>query len=117
MWMLRNTIQHLLETLVAFPNTAGASSVIDRMDIYSLNNGTLLESLTNANQWAGIENQYSHDVKEQLVAKEGISGECFSYNVSQDQNTGVTTHNANRLAKLPTFFLFSVATINSFFFL
>jgi len=85
--------------IVAFPNTAGASSVIDRMDIYSLNNGTLLESLTNANQWAGIENQYAYDVKEQLVAKEGISEECYSYNVDQNQTNGVTAHVANpRLA-------------------
>ena len=41
-----------------FPTTAGASSVIDRMDIFSLANGQLLESLTNYNLWSSIENQY-----------------------------------------------------------
>lgn len=80
---------------MAFPTVAGANSVIDRMDIYSLNNGTLLESLSNYGQWAGLENQYHHDVKDHLVAKEGVSDSCFAYGVTQNQTTGVTTHVAN----------------------
>ena len=62
---------------MAFPTVAGANSIIDRMDIYSLNNGTLLESLSNYGQWAGLENQYAHDVKDHLVAKEGVSDSCL----------------------------------------
>jgi len=81
--------------IVAFPNTAGASSMIERMDIYSLNNGVLLESLQNWNQWSAMENQYVYDVKDNLVAKEGVSSECYAYKVSQDQGTGITTHASN----------------------
>tara|TARA_R100001440_G_scaffold3979_1_gene9359 strand:+ start:3742 stop:5370 length:1629 start_codon:yes stop_codon:yes gene_type:complete len=80
---------------ISFPTTAGANAMIDRMDIYSLNNGTLLESLSNLNQWAGLENQYHYDVKSNLVVKEGTSGECFAYNVTQNAATGVTSHAAN----------------------
>tara|TARA_A100000171_G_C2135723_1_gene150059 strand:- start:1364 stop:2989 length:1626 start_codon:yes stop_codon:yes gene_type:complete len=81
--------------IIAFPPTAGANSMLDRIDIYSLNNGTLLESLQNINQWSALENQYSYDVKEPLVAKEGTSGECYAYKVTQNAGTGVTTHGAN----------------------
>ena len=80
---------------LAFPNTAGANSMIERMDIYSLNNGVLLESLQNYNQWSSIENQYAYDVKDKLVYSEGTSGECFAYKVTQNQGTGITTHVQN----------------------
>ena len=79
----------------AYPNVAGANSLIERMDIYSLNNGTLLESLSNYNQWSGLENQYLYDVKDGIVSREGVSKECHAYNVSQNQTTGVTTHSIN----------------------
>lgn len=79
----------------AFPNTAGASSIIERMDIYSLDNGVLLESLQNWNQWAALENQYAYDTKDNLVAKEGVSEECYAYEVSQNQTTGITSHGVN----------------------
>jgi len=81
--------------IIAFPPTAGANSMIERMDIYSLNNGVLLESLQNLNQWSALENQYHYDVKDGLVAKEGTSGECYAYKVTQNAGTGVTTHGAN----------------------
>ncbi len=80
---------------MAFPTVSGANSIIDRMDIYSLNNGTLLESLSNVGQWAALENQYAHDVKDKLVSRQGVSDSCYAYNVTQVQATGVTTHVAN----------------------
>lgn len=83
------------QEMMAFPSVAGANAMIERMDIYSLNNGTLLESLSNLNQWAGLENQYHYDVKEPLVVKEGVAKECHAYNVTQNQATGVTTHAFN----------------------
>ena len=62
-----------------FYNTAGASSVIDRMDIYSLSNGQLLESLTNYSMWSNIENQYLTRDPEEKVLKEGCTDHLRVY--------------------------------------
>ncbi len=81
-----------------FYNTAGASSVIDRMDIYSLSNGQLLESLTNYSMWSNIENQYLTRDSAQKVIKEGCTENLRVYSASgYTEATGVQTHNPNRL--------------------
>ena len=77
---------------------AGANGLIQRMDIYSLNNGTLLESLSNYNQWKSIENQYLYSDKTQLVNKEGVSDKCFAYENAENIATGAVTRN-----KFPNF--------------
>ena len=41
-----------------FNNLAGVSSIISRVDVYSLKTGQHLETLQNYNQWCSIENQY-----------------------------------------------------------
>ena len=71
----------------SFPATAGASSVIDRMDIYSLANGQLLESLTNYNLWCGIENQYMEEDNAHSQLKNGTDPECRAFSCAQTAGT------------------------------
>ena len=71
----------------SFPATAGASSVIDRMDIYSLANGQLLESLTNYNLWCGIENQYMEEDNAHSQLKNGTDVEPRAYSCVQTAGT------------------------------
>ena len=66
-----------------FPATAGASSVIDRMDIFSLANGQLLESLTNYSLWSSIENQYMEEDNAHSQLKNGTDPECRAYSCVQ----------------------------------
>ena len=66
-----------------FPATAGASSVIDRMDIFSLANGQLLESLTNYSLWSSIENQYMEEDNAHSQLKNGTDPECRAYSCAQ----------------------------------
>ena len=83
-----------------FYNTAGASSVIDRMDIYSLSNGQLLESLTNYSMWSNIENQYLTRDPEEKVLKEGCTDHLRVYNTNGYNDTdGVHTHTPNKLTQ------------------
>jgi len=42
---------------LALEGTAGADALISRVDIYSLRNGTHLETLVNYNQWVSMANQ------------------------------------------------------------
>jgi len=77
--------------VAVFPATAGASSVIDRMDIYSLANGQLLESLTNYNLWSSIENQYLEEDNQHNQIKNGVSPDPRAYACSQDPGTKVNT--------------------------
>jgi len=81
-----------------FFNTVGASALIDRFDIFSLQNGQLLESLTNYNQWASFENQYLHSEKDQLVTKEGCVEPLRAYNSTGfDASTNLQTHIPQRV--------------------
>ena len=77
--------------VAVFPATAGASSVIDRMDIYSLANGQLLESLTNYNLWSSIENQYLEEDNQHNQIKNGVSPDPRAFQCSQDPGTKVNT--------------------------
>jgi len=77
--------------VAVFPATAGASSVIDRMDIYSLANGQLLESLTNYNLWSSIENQYLEEDNQHNSLKNGVAADCRAYQCAQDAGTKVNT--------------------------
>ena len=72
-------------------NTVGANGWIDRVDIYSLNSGQLLESLTNYNIMANLENQYLHEGADDLVIKQGCLEPLRSHIVSVDSNTKVVT--------------------------
>jgi len=77
-----------------FPATSGASSIIQRMDIFSLANGQLLESLTNYNLWCGIENQYMEEDNAHSQLKNGTDPECRAYTCAQTAGTGVDATNS-----------------------
>ena len=77
--------------VAVFPATAGASSVIDRMDIYSLANGQLLESLTNYNLWSSIENQYLQEDNQHNQLKNGVAADCRAFSCVQDPTSKVNT--------------------------
>ena len=85
----------------AFPPTAGASAVIERMDIYSLSNGQLLESLTNYNLWASIENQYLEEDDKHIQVKQGTDTNCRAYNAVSSSTTKLNTISANGSAGMP----------------
>ena len=70
-------------------NVAGASGCIERMDIFSLENGQLLESLVDLNKWSAIENQYLHNDNTNLVVKEGCLEPLRSFIISCDSSTKV----------------------------
>lgn len=72
-------------------NTVGANGWIDRLDIFSLNSGQLLESLTNYNIMANLENQYLQEGADNLVMKEGCCEPIRSHIVTVDQATKVVT--------------------------
>ena len=74
-----------------FPAVSGASSVIQRMDIFSLANGQLLESLTNYNLWCGIENQYMEEDNAHSQLKNGTDPECRAYTCSQNATSKANT--------------------------
>ena len=72
---------------IGMNNTAGANSLINRLDIYSLKTGTHLETLENLNQWCGIENQYFYEDPTNLTSLEGCGTQVFA----QDVEPVVTT--------------------------
>ena len=81
--------------LMAHPfNTVGANGWIERMDIFSLNSGQLLESLTNYNIMANLENQYCHEGNDDLVIKQGCLEPLRSHIVTQNSanKTIVSAH-------------------------
>tara|TARA_R100000353_G_scaffold163497_1_gene123995 strand:+ start:1601 stop:3133 length:1533 start_codon:yes stop_codon:yes gene_type:complete len=60
-------------------NTAGASGLIQRVDIYSLRTGQHLETMDNYNQMASLVNQYLFEDKTNLQSLEGCGEKVYSY--------------------------------------
>jgi len=87
--------------VASLPPTAGASAVIERMDIYSLSNGQLLESLTNYNLWASLENQYLEEDDKHIQVKQGTDANCRAYNATTSSTTKLNTISANGSAGMP----------------
>ena len=87
--------------VAVLPPTAGASAVIERMDIYSLSNGQLLESLTNYNLWCSIENQYMEEDDQHTQVKHGTSINCRSYNSVSSATSKLNTISAQGSAGFP----------------
>jgi len=73
----------------ALNNVAGASSLINRIDIYSLN-GTHLHTADNYNQFVALDNQYFYDDQSNLTSLEGCGKQVFVKDA-----TGNVTQNAN----------------------
>ena len=96
---------------MAHPNLlAGASALIERVDIFSLENGQLLESLRNYNLWSAIENQYAVEDPTQIVLKNGCMTPHRSHIVASNAETKalnrskeaivVQQHGATRLSSI-----------------
>lgn len=76
---------------------AGASGCIERMDIFSLESGQLLESLNNYNLWTAIENQYTTDNTDNLVYKEGCVEPVRSHIIGCNAETKAITTTAETI--------------------
>ncbi len=59
------------------PNSAGASGIINRVDVYSLRTGQHLETLQNYNQLVGLANQYLFEDKTNLQTLEGCGDKVY----------------------------------------
>lgn len=84
--------------VMGHPNLlAGASSLIERVDIFSLENGQLLESLRNYNIWSAIENQYAVEDETQIVLKQGCMTPHRSHIVGSNAETKALTRTKESL--------------------
>lgn len=84
---LENTCDN--KAMANTPVLAGANGCIERMDIFSLESGQLLESLNNYNLWSSIENQYMPIDHNQVQIKQG-TGEPFRAFLVQSNETDKT---------------------------
>jgi len=81
-----------------FNNMAGVSSIISRVDIYSLKTGQHLETMENYNMWAAVENQYFYDDKTNIQSLQGVGIDCFANNIDASGDeipTGPQTRHVN----------------------
>lgn len=69
---------------VMFNNMAGVSSILSRVDIYSLKTGQHLETLENYNQWAAIENQYFYDDKTNIQSLQGVGQDAYAVDIDSN---------------------------------
>ena len=81
--------------MAALNNLAGASSLINRIDIYSLN-GTHLHTADNYNQFVALDNQYFYDDQSNLTSLEGCGKEVFA----KDATGNVTQHAQDNAANV-----------------
>lgn len=72
--------------------SGGISSVIKSVNIFSKQNGMLLESLQNYNQWQSCEIQYRYDDPTNLTNVEGCPQSLFSKR-GLGENSGLVYHN------------------------
>ncbi len=83
-------------------HAAGADSIIDRIDIYSLRTGQHLETMANYNQVMSMANQYFFEDKTNLQSLQGVGAEtnvqengqptkCLSANINNNQISPVDT--------------------------
>jgi len=66
----------------ALNNMAGVSSIISRVDIYSLKSGQHLETMENYDLWSAVEHQYLFQDKSNLRAMEGVGANCYAHNAT-----------------------------------
>jgi hypothetical protein len=70
-------------------NMAGVSSLISRVDIYSLKSGQHLETMENYDLWSAVEHQYLYQDKTNLRAMEGVGADCYANNANAGNTTQV----------------------------
>ncbi len=76
-------------TRLALNNMAGVSSIISRVDIYSLKSGQHLETMENYDLWSAVEHQYLYQDKTNLRAMEGVGADCYAHNTVAGNSTQV----------------------------
>ena len=76
-------------TRTALNNMAGVSSIISRVDIYSLKSGQHLETMENYDLWSAVEHQYIYQDKTNLRAMEGVGADCYAHNTTAGNSTNV----------------------------
>ena len=76
-------------TRTALNNMAGVSSLIARVDIYSLKSGQHLETMENYDLWSAVEHQYLYQDKTNLRAMEGVGADCYAHNTVAGNSTNV----------------------------
>jgi hypothetical protein len=76
---------------LALEGTAGADALISRVDIYSLRNGTHLETLVNYNQWVSMANQYLYEDKTNLQSLTGCGSQVYVNSFSASEGNIVPT--------------------------
>jgi len=74
---------------VALNNMAGVSSLIARVDIYSLKSGQHLETMENYDLWSAVEHQNLYQDKTNLRALEGVGADCYAHNCEAGASTNV----------------------------
>jgi len=79
------------------PNTAGASGIINRVDVYSLRTGQHLETLQNYNQMVGLANQYLFEDKTNLQSLEGCGERVYAKEVDGAGALHNIRNNANNI--------------------
>ena len=77
-------------TRTALNNMAGVSSIISRVDIYSLKSGQHLETMENYDLWSAVEHQYLYQDKTNLRAMEGVGADCYAHNTTAGNSTVVS---------------------------
>ena len=63
---------------LGFNGSAGVDALISRVDIYSLRDGTHLETLQHYNQWSAITHQYLFEDKTNLQSLQGCGEKVYS---------------------------------------
>jgi len=66
---------------LGFSNTAGVDSLLARIDIYSLRDGTHLETLNHYNQWSSVVHQYLYEDKTNLQSLSGCGKKVYANEV------------------------------------
>jgi len=74
---------------------AGASSIINQVNIYSKQNGMLLETLTDYNKWVACEAPYRHDVANSLSTIEGFPPNIEPYGCQKPVAGGAVPQTPN----------------------
>jgi len=74
---------------LALEGTCGASSIIKRIDLYSLSTGTHLDTCENYNQVISFTNQYFYDDKTNIQALEGVGEFGSGYDHNQTGNASL----------------------------
>ena len=78
-------VLNVLNTSSDFSRT----TLISRVDIYSLKSGQHLETMENYDLWSAVEHQYLYQDKTNLRAMEGVGADCYANNANAGNTTQV----------------------------